>query len=757
MKTSPRRSGHLIEFAVALLLILLCCSSRSHAAIDWKIYTPPVTPIEINDEAITKQFYVSPTGDDTLDGLAFEKSGTTGPFATLERARDAIRKLKLAGGLPKGGVAINLLGGVYSLNQSFDLIDQDSGTADAPIVYRAAKNATPRLAGGKVLKATDFSPVKDKAILERLAPEAAGKIMELDLKKLGLKHTGPFPAIFSDGGGIFEFFFNGERMKLSRWPYQDYTTMKEVTVIGDKTAPGSFVYREEEPSKWHPANGVWLKGQWRVGWEDPAMKVGSITTTNHQITFATPLGSGIGSKYKRTQIPYGSGQEKWCAINLLEEIKHPGQWCIDFNSQKLYFWPTAEIEKADMLVSQLDQPLVTVTGASNVAFIGITFEGSLGDGIVMKTGKQNLIAGCNFQNLGGNGVLMNGMGCGIQSCDMHDLGKGCILLSGGDRLKLIPSGNYVANNHLHDYAKLKAQYSAAINTQMSIVNQTSGGSAIGCLIAHNLIHHAPRDAVLYGGNDMVFEYNEIHRCAFDTADTGAFYAWLDWTIRGVVIRYNYIHDTVGGVNPDDGAGGALVFGNIFQGERIGVWIASGPDHTIENNIFIKNKGPVFGMDDRGVGRKYATNPKLLKGIQEINPTQPPWSERYPEMVHLLEEHPELPLRTAFTRNLIFIKEGDPFNLKMSKEHNANPALIKIDGNLVTNQDPGFVNLATGNLQLKSGSEVFTKIPGFQPIPFDKMGLYIDKYRKKLPTPSEAGRLPEQNPWKATDTDRNFGT
>ena len=757
MKTSPRRSGHLIEFAVALLLILLCCSSRSHGAIDWKIYTPPITPIEINDEAITKQFFVSPTGDDTLDGLAFEKSGTTGPFATLERARDAIRKLKLAGGLPKGGVAINLLGGVYSLNQSFDLIDQDSGTADAPIVYRAAKNATARLAGGKVLRATDFSPVKAEAILERLAPEAAGKIMELDLKKLGLKHIGPFPDIFSDGGGIFEFFFNGERMKLSRWPYQDYTTMKEVTVIGDKTTPGSFVYREEEPAKWNPTNGVWLKGQWRVGWEDPAMKVGSITTTNHQITFATPLGSGIGSKYKRTQIPYGSGQEKWCAINLLEEIKHPGQWCIDFNSQKLYFWPPAEIEKADMLVSQLDQPLVTVTGASNVAFIGITFEGSLGDGIVMKNGKQNLVAGCTFLNLGGNGVLMNGMGCGIQSCDMHDLGRGCILLSGGDRLKLIPSGNYVANNHLHDYGKLKAQYSAAINTQMSIVNQTSGGSAIGCLIAHNLIHHAPRDAVLYGGNDMVFEYNEIHRCAFDTADTGAFYAWLDWTIRGVVIRYNYIHDTVGGVNPDDGAGGALVFGNIFQGERIGVWIASGPDHTIENNIFIKDKGPVFGMDDRGVGRKYATNPKLLKGVQEINPTQPPWSERYPEMVHLLEEHPELPLRTAFTRNLIFIKEGDPFNLKMSKEHNANPALIKIDGNLVTNQDPGFVNLATGNLQLKSGSEVFTKIPGFQPIPFDKMGLYIDKYRKKLPTPSEAGRLPEQNPWKPTDTNRNFGT
>lgn len=740
-----------------MLSLLLLSAVPNYAATDWRTFTPPVTPIEIKDEAIAKQFYVSPTGDDALDGLAPEKSGTNGPFATLERARDEIRKLKQAGGLPKGGVAINLLGGVYSLDHSFDLTDQDSGTADSPIVYRAYHNQEARLAGGKVLKATDFLPVKDEAILKRIAPDAVGKIVEADLKALGIKHSAPFPDTFSDGGGIFEFFFNGQRMKLSRWPYQDYVTMKQVLVIGDKATPGVFEYREEEPTKWNPANGVWLKGQWRVGWEDPAIRVGSITSTNHQISFAVGLGGGIGSKYKRTQIPYGSGQEKWCAINLLEEIKHPGQWCIDFNSQKLYFWPPAPLEKADMLISQLDQPLVKVTGASHLAFIGLTFEGSLGDGMIVKDGKRNLIAGCTFLNLGGNGIMLNGMGCGIQSCDMHDLGRGCILLSGGDRLKLIPSGNYVINNHLHDYGKLKAQYSAAINTQMSIVNQTSGGSAVGCLIAHNLIHHAPRDAVLYGGNDMVFEYNEIHRCAFDTADTGAFYAWLDWTIRGVVIRYNYIHDTVGGVNPDDGAGGAFVFGNIFQGERIGVYIASGPDHTIENNLFIKDKGPVFAIDDRGVGRKYATNPKLLKGVQEINPTQPPWSERYPEIIHLLEEHPELPLRTAFTRNLIFIKEGDPFNLHMSKEHNADPTLIKIEGNLVTNQDPGFVNLAAGNFALKPTSAVFTKIPGFQPIPFDKMGLFIDKYRKKLPTPEEAGILPEQNPWKPTDTNRNFST
>ena len=753
-------SSLLLLPAIAVTMALSAFTAQG--AVDWKTFTPDIKPIEIPDTGFAKEFFVSPQGDDANDGLAPEKAGASGPFATIAHARDEVRKLKQAGP-PKGGIAVNLRGGVYQLPETLSFTQEDSGASESPIVYRAYKDEKPRLAGGKILKASDFAPITDAEISKRLAPEAQGKVLVADLKALGLQHTGPFPDVFKDGGGIFELFFNGKRMKLSRWPYDDYTTMKQVLVIGEKTGktnvPGVFEYREEEPARWNPTNGVWLKGQWRVGWEDPAIKVGSISTTNHQITFATGLGGGIGSKYKRTTVPYGSGQEKWCAINLLEEIRHPGQWCIDFNSQKLFFWPPAPLEDADIVVSQLDQPLVSINGAADLAFIGLTFEGSLGEGMIITNGLRDLVAGCTFLNLGGNGIQLQGRGCGIQSCDMHDLGKGCVIVNGnpGDRATLTQSGNYIVNNHLHHYGVLKSQYSAAINTARLVDNAKRDEGVVGCYVAHNLIHHAPRDAFLYGGNDNVYEFNEVHRCAYDTADTGAFYAWLDWTLRGVVIRYNFIHDTVGGYNPDDGAGGSLVYGNIFMGDRSGVHIASGPDNTILNNIFIKDQGPVFGIDDRGMTRGYATNPKLITAVQEINPTQPPWSERYPEIVNLLQEHHELPLRTLFKDNVIYIKSGDPYKLGMKKENNTNTGLINFVDNLVTSQDPGFVDFAAGNYALKPGSEVFLKIPGFQQIPFDKMGLQIDKYRKNLPTDQEAGRTPDQNPWKATDTDKHFST
>jgi len=735
-----------------LLFLLVICSLIGINAQQFTpiTYTPAYKQIDIDADKCSVQLFVSPSGNDSWSGTTIVSSAHDGPFATLERAREEVKKLKRKG-IPKGGIAVNLSGGVYSLEKSLELNAEDGGTLGLPIVYRAYKDEDVRLIGGKKLAAKDISIVTNPDILARINPLAKGKVYQFSTKALGINHTNIFPDNFSDGGGIFELFFNGKRMPLSRWPDEGYTTMKEVVNPGDNKTPGTFIYQDSTPvDKWEGNNNIWLKGFWRVGWENPAIKVANIDKATKQITFKAGIGAGIGSKYNR---PKGSGKEQWYAINLLEEITKPGEWAIDFNTGIVYFWPPSDIDKADILVSQMDQPIIVANNVSNIAFIGLKLEGSLGDGMVFTKSNENLVAGCTFRNLGGRGVVLDGYKSGIQSCDMYGLGRGCIVISGGNKEKLIESGNYVINNHLHDYGALKSQYSAAVDLYSDNKNQ----DAVGIYVGHNLIHHAPRDGVLFAGQKNVFEYNEIHRCSYATADVGAFYSWLDWTIRGVVIRYNYIHNTVGGVNPDDGSSGTFVYGNIFSGNRTGIWIASGPDHTVQNNIFIKNVGPVFGMDDRGKSRGYATNKKLLAGVNSINPTSPPWSIQFPEMPTLLSTHPELPQRTKFTRNVVWIKSGDATSIHMSKENKVDSNLIRIDGNFVTDKDPGFMDANSGNLGLKNTAPVFEKIKDFPRIKFDKIGLYLDKYRKKLPTPEEAGKLPSQNPWKDNDTDTYFGT
>ncbi len=52
--------------------------------------------------------HVSPKGDDSADG-SFER-----PFATVARARDAVRTLKKSGAFPKGGVNVWLRNNVFT-------------------------------------------------------------------------------------------------------------------------------------------------------------------------------------------------------------------------------------------------------------------------------------------------------------------------------------------------------------------------------------------------------------------------------------------------------------------------------------------------------------------------------------------------------------------------------------------------------------------------------------------------------------------
>jgi hypothetical protein len=123
------------------------------------------------EPAAAAEFFVSPTGRDTTPGTADK------PFATLERAWDAVRQLRSAdgkplGGKPLGGITIWLRAGDYLRTAALELSAADSGTAEAPVVCRAWQDETVRLLGGRTL--SGFRPVTDPAVLHRLQEEARG-------------------------------------------------------------------------------------------------------------------------------------------------------------------------------------------------------------------------------------------------------------------------------------------------------------------------------------------------------------------------------------------------------------------------------------------------------------------------------------------------------------------------------------------------------------------------------------------------------
>ena len=100
-------------------------SSRSPIAIGLLI----VLFICINAPA--KDFYVAVNGNDAADGTI------DSPFATLNRAIEAVREYKQKNGWPDGGMTVWIRGGEYVIDSTIEFDDRDSGVKDAPLVCKA--------------------------------------------------------------------------------------------------------------------------------------------------------------------------------------------------------------------------------------------------------------------------------------------------------------------------------------------------------------------------------------------------------------------------------------------------------------------------------------------------------------------------------------------------------------------------------------------------------------------------------------------
>ena len=140
-------------------------------------------------------WYVTLKGNDQWSGTkakADAKAGD-GPFATLTRARDAIREWRRNGGT--GPVEVVIDGGNYPMTESFVLGPEDSGTPDAPVTWRAAEGQEVRLSGGLTLSAADFAPVSDPAVAAKLRPEVRERVRQIDLAQRGVSVSGPFTTL----------------------------------------------------------------------------------------------------------------------------------------------------------------------------------------------------------------------------------------------------------------------------------------------------------------------------------------------------------------------------------------------------------------------------------------------------------------------------------------------------------------------------------------------------------------------------------
>ncbi len=686
---------------------------------------------------LARDLYVAPNGSD-------KNSGTKGkPFATLERARDEIREMKTSGALAKNGTTVWLRGGDYLRTNALELIAADSGSPKARITWRAFQGETVRLLGGRLLNG--FQTVTDPAVLSRLDKNAQGKVVQLNFGTLGLTDFGEMRSRgFARGTSAShcELFFGGKPMILARWPNEGAFEQIAGIPTGRIDEHGGtlgilesgFNYAGERPRHWQETTNLWVHGYWAWDWANSYEHVSSLDLETHLVKTAAPYGL------------YGFRKgQRFYFLNVLEELDQPGEWFLDRASKTLYFWPPDSVDSIsankksnEIILSLLDQPFLKLNGASNVTFRSLTMEATRGNAVEIHGGATNGIAGCVIRNIGNSGVrIEGGQGHSVVGCDIFDTGDGGVTLNGGDRKTLLPGGHFVENCHFQRQGRWSKCYVPAVLMD-----------GVGMRASHNLIHDHPHCAILFNGNDHLIEFNEIHHIALETGDVGAIYAGRNYTYRGNRMSYNFIHHTGGvgmgsmGIYMDDCMSGAEIFGNIFYKVQRAAFIGGGRDHQVINNVFVDCNHAVE-LDARGMDKTPVWRDMVDKTMRAhlVDLPQALYRSRYPDLAALDKYYgppggPSIE-GAAFTgvpaeNNVVATNISVGKWLRVA--WHATPKMLRLENNL-TNANPQFVEQPNDQSRAKDFALQRTSPAwklGFQKLPVEKIGLYRDEFRKRLP-------------------------
>ncbi len=698
-----------------------------------------------------------------------EGDGTaTQPFASLAAARDQIRADRKAGRIAAGEtVVVHIAEGDFRLDSTFELDSEDGGTAEAAVIYRASAPGRVRLQGGVTLKPNDFEPVRDAAAKARLTEAARAHVLVCDLSDVVGEEFPEFKTAYKGSPAGPWLYVDHQPMTLARWPNANaesgsWATFSKAVDTGlpnpkasdpakQKLHPGAFVFEGDRPARWNLQEGVWLLGYWTHDWSDEVIRIADYDEATKVISLAAPHNYGINGG------TWGAAERRFFALNTLDELDAPGEWYLDRTQKRLYLYPDGSLENSDIVLATLSQPLLRIKGAKHLRMEGLTFEYGHSDGVSLENTEYVELAGCVVANLASTGIRVNGSHNTVRSCDVYNLGRGGISVNGGDRKSLTPAKNLIVNNHIHHYGNFQRTYAPGINAQ-----------GCGQVIRNNLIHDAPHNAVLYGGNEHLFERNEVHSVVLETGDAGAFYTGRNWTSQGNVLKSNYIHD-LGSGNPDhvntmgiyldDCDSGDTLQGNIFVRAGRAIMIGGGRNNPVLGNVVIDC--PIgLHIDSRGMTWKQWNNPDYPSWMLEakaeaLDYQSPPWSTQYPHLARIMEDSPREPLHNPIRGNLFV----DCKKQVTSFDGNVKKLLDKfeISGNIAVNST-GADNIATpgdlkgfktvtgsesdpvicrvveesGRPQLQLDPRLSPGSPPVQEIEFSQIGLYTDEFRKSLP-------------------------
>lgn len=672
-----------------------------------------------------------------LDGTDSAEGTIDAPLATMAGARDKIRELRAQGVAPQKGFVVYFREGEYPNNKGTVFTEQDSGAETAPIVYRSYPGETASFVGGVSIDGSKFKPIS-AAIKKRIIdPAAADKIMTINLKELG----------FSDFGGIYlygnyayyfkefefpegyekptcqapEFYLDEIPLSVARYPNEGFLKVEEVLdygwdVDGDyayvkgPVAPGTPFKAKisgERMALYEQATQPVLYGFFRYEWADASVPV----TYDKKTGVITSLWSARYGIEKDREVYF---------YNLLEEIDVPGEYYLEVSTGDFYLYPPEEMEGRTVRMSYVQEPLITLQGASYLEFKYLDINTTRAQAITATDSYHNVFSDLEISYTGEDAIIFNNGGYNtVKNSYIHDVNGGVVL--NGDLPNLVDTYNKVINNHFENFARITKTYNGAIS--MYSVNDYA---------AYNEIHGADHLAIQFGGADNKIHYNNIYDVVNHSDDAGAIYGGQTWVGgRGLEIKYNYLHDIAtsdglrygnGAVYLDGAQSEVTMAGNIVENVERAFWVNGGWDCIVYNNIAI-NSIAYFGTATMAyTSGAEQWEEQMRDPIYQTDE----WKERFPLLVAMRNgSNWRYPMNDYYGNNVV-VKGTSEGHMHKESENT-----LKRGKNFVTEEDPGFYDFENKNYLLREDSIVFKKLPGFVAPPFTRMGTNYERAKERV--------------------------
>ena len=735
--------------------------------------------------AISASLFVSTTAFATADKYVEIYVATDGsdsnpgtkelPLQTPEAARDKVRELKATGGLGEKGTIVYFREGIYSLSNSFTLTEEDSGTKESPITYRSYLDEEVQFIGGFNLKPEDLKKVTDEKVLNRLVSEDARKeLYELDLKKYGLKEV-PMPRLvgsysywtakgiategpsviikdlaeklgyMSDASATPELFIDDVIQTVAKYPNGDGEYLRTNVIfeagpfmrnwnddiIGspewvppEERVPTPFSFKTDAVLNrlpyWQTANQALIWGKFWHEWATQSVPLDYVDPAKGMIVSKMPSAFSI-----KTDRP-------WYIYNLLEEIDSPGEYFLDRDTTKMYIYPPSSPEFIEsMVLTMLDGNIIELYGTEYVTFKGIDIGRSRKGALYAEGVNEVHLEDAEISWTSGLSVcFIESWNSTVKHCFIHDVDGGVQFDNCGDKKNLIRGNCGVENCEIRNFERITVTYTTAASI-----------SGCGNYIRNNEIHDGRHMGIGFSGPYQEVSFNNIYNLCQEADDTGVIYTGRSIpTHWGSEVKYNYIHDcipnedtayTVGTIAlyMDDFLSGATLTGNIIDDMNRGVMF-SGYNIVVTNNIFLDVEGT-------SIVTAFSANPSASDFLptfqQQLRDAtyrhNEAWSTAFPALAALTPEQManDIVSRGIIVGNNYMMNSGAPSIQGTVPVH---PENIVAD-NIMSNKDPGFIDIDNENYQLKEDAYIYTVLPDFQPIPFTRIGTYYERAMQRI--------------------------